>query len=159
MTYIKSTLSLIGIILFGVFLFFRNAKPKEEFEKIHGRISYLSDHIELFPDKDRQKNRFIQVENNEIIFEIFIGKETGDFSPQFEKIDSLKVGSLIDIYYDTDAKGDDYNINYLTQFIDKEGKPYFIRGDKDKYGSYFFIAIGIIGILTLTYLKKKGTIN
>ncbi|MCU0443688.1 MAG: hypothetical protein MUE85_02140 [Microscillaceae bacterium] len=32
-------------------------------------------------------------------FELFIGKDFGDFSPEFEKIDDLKLGDKIDVFF------------------------------------------------------------
>ena len=109
-------------------------------------VSILADWLN-FPDKYQK------------VFEIFIGKDFGDFKPSFEQIDLLRLGDKIEIYFDVDQKETDGRLNRLIQYIDKDSTPYYIRGNKDKIFGIGFVSFGLISILTLLILKQKDKIE
>lgn len=159
--YTIFTKSLFGvgfILLLSFSIFFRGTK-KNEFQYISGKITYLDKIYEDLPIRNHGKYRYLSLDNYPKIFEIFIGKDFGDFKPAYENIDSLKLGDEIIIYYDEiPPNRSDSRVNSLLQFLDKKDKPYFIRGDIDKYfGSILFICGLAIGIW-LMYLKNIGKI-
>jgi hypothetical protein len=118
----------------------------------------LPDH----PDRHVGKLRYLKIGGYSKYFEVFVGKDFGDFSPAYERIDSLIISDPLTVYYSedhiSDKSTDDDLINRDTQFIDKKNQPYFVRGSKDKYGSCFFMSVGICLIVTLLILEKKGII-
>lgn len=148
------------ILALGFVILTRGQKQKHEFNSITAQIISIG---RTFPgafNRHEEKTRYIQVGKYPKAFELFIGHDLGDFSPAFEKVDALKAGDIVTVYYDEEQTraADDDKVNRLAQFIDKDGQPYFIRGSKDKYGGYGIITAGILIGLTLLILKKKGTI-
>lgn len=157
--FIKSVGGLLFCFAIGIFLITRANKPKADFQKITGKITYL---LNKLPNEEVRKNgkeRYLQIENSERIFNIFVGKDWGDFKPEFEIIDSLKVGDNIDLYFDDNLKTESNQINSLTQYIDHNGKAFFIKGKMDETFGKFFIGISMLGILILFLLKRIGKIN
>jgi hypothetical protein len=156
--YIKSVGGLLFCIALGIYLINRANKPKNEFHKLTGKVTYLQHKLpnEVVP-KDG-KERYLQIEKSDRIFKIFVGKDWGDFKPQFEIIDSLKVGDTVDLYYDDNIKTESNQINKLTQYIDKNGNTYYIKGKMDKTLGVLIIGISILGILILYHLKRNSKI-
>ena len=158
----KSIIGCLIILIFGIYLSTRGTKEKDEFEKITGKIDYFDKTFEEINYRNKGDHRFIHVENAPIIFDLFIGKETGDFSPKFEKLDDLNIGDEITVYFDPKTpfqKNSDPRINKTVQFIDKDKEAFFIRGNKDKYGGYAAIAFGIAMSIVLLILKRSGKIR
>lgn len=160
--FIKWLWGAVFILFFGLFLLWRSSKNKQEYYKISGRIILLEKYFEAEKKSKKGKHRYLKIDSHQEIMRLFIGKDFGDFSPSFEKIDSLKIGDLIDIFYATETpfqrNTSISELNTTVQFIDKNNRPFFIRGTKDKYGSYFFIITGIASIIFLLFLKRKRLI-
>jgi len=96
------------------------------------------------------------------MFDIFVGKEKGDFGPQFEQLDKLKIGDEITVYHADKTplqRNRDLRLNKTVQFIDKDAEAYFIRGNKDKFGGYILGGIGLLLGITLLILKQVGKIK
>lgn len=146
------------IFISGIYLTIRGSKEKVDFPVTKGKIDYLDSTFANYTPRD---TRYIHVESSPIVFQLFIGKETGDFSPKFEQLDKLKLGDEISIYYaDKSALQKNSDVfNKTVQFIDKNNDAYFIRGNKDKYGGYFFIIFGILMTLFVFILKHFGKIK
>lgn len=158
----KSILACLLITVFGLYLTTRGTKDKSEFESIKGKIDYFDKTFQEINYRNKGNHRFIHIVDFPVIFDIFVGKETGDFSPKFEKLDELKIGDEITVYYAEKTpfqKNTDSRLNKTVQFIDRNEQPYFIRGNKDKYGGYAAIAFGIIMSIILLILKKVGKIK
>ena len=154
----KSIVGVITILFLGSMILIRGTKDKIEFHQLTGKIVFLAKTFEELPLRHEDKYRYLLIDNYPKVFTIFVGKDFGDFKPHLEKIDDLKVGDEIVVYFDEDTKETDNRLNRLIQYIDKGGKPYFVRGSKDKNGGYFFIGLGILLGGMIIYLKKKGKI-
>lgn len=154
----KSLAGVITILVLGSLILIRGTKEKTEFPHISGKIIYKGKVYEELPKSDKGKYRYLNIDTYPKMFEIFVGKDRGDFKPDYEQIDSLRKGDTIEIYFDIDPTETDIRLNRLIQFIDKDGKPYYIRGSKDKYGGYFIIGLGILLGAVLVYLKKTGRV-
>jgi hypothetical protein len=154
----KSLAGVITIIILGSFILIRGRKEKSDFHHIAGKITYLGKVYEELPKRDKGKYRYLSIDTYPKMFEIFIGKGYGDFKPRLERIKELKPGDDIIVYFDVDSKETDFRLNRLIQFIDKDGKPYFIRGTKDKNFGFFLISIGILLGIWILYLNRTGKI-
>ena len=157
--FYKLIIGCILIIGFGIYLSVRSGTEKNEFENVTGKIDYFE---KTFGNSNKRDHRFIHITDYELVFDIFIGKQTGDFSPQFEQLDNLKIGDEVTVYFADKTplqKNQNLSLNKTVQFIDKNGEAYFIRGNKDKYGACFFIGIGILTMLMLLIGKKRGKIK
>lgn len=144
----------IFITIFGIYLSIRGNKEKADFTQVTGTIDFYDINFDNLKKRD---HRYIHLIEHPLIFDLFIGKETGDFSPKFEQLDKLKIGDKITIYHDNQTpfqKNRDLRLNKTVQFIDMNGQPYFIRGNKDKYGGYLLGTLGVILIFSLIALKK-----
>lgn len=156
--FLKSILGLLFVIVLGFLLFARADKSKSSFQNVSGIITSLSKSNKSSQIRDSSKFRYLQLNNFPKIFEIFIGKGSGDFKPQFEKIDELKVGDSVTVYFDENFKTQQDPINRLAYFIYKGQDAIFIKGDFEKYLAYFIIGFSLISILILVVLKWKGKI-
>jgi hypothetical protein len=159
--FIKSMFGVATIISLGFIILNRGQKQKHDFDSITARIISIGRNFPGGFNRNEGKIRYVQVGNYPKVFELFIGHDTGDFSPAYEQVDALKAGDIVTVYYDEEntRSADNETVNRLAQFIDKDGKPYFIRGNKDKYGGYGAIGMGVLIGLMLLILKKKGTIE
>lgn len=161
--FFKKTLPICLLIVgFGIYLAIRGSKEKTEFNSITGEIDYFDKTFQERNYRNKGNHRFIHIVDFPLVFDIFVGKESGDFSPKFEQLDNLNLGDAIAVYYDDKTplqKNVDLRFNKTVQFIDKNGEAYYIRGNKDKYGGYLFIGIGIMLAISLVVLKKFGKIT
>jgi len=144
----------IAVAAIGIYMYVRGEKPMTEFESITGAIIYLADGDGSFHNP---KQRYVEIEGYDKAFEIFIGMDPGDFSPKSQKIDQLKVGDVVTVYHEDTPlqRNQDPNLDKGIQYLQKDGKLYYEKGNKDKYFAYFFIPMGIlIGILSYFRAKK-----
>ncbi len=158
----KSLLACLLIVGFGIYLSIRGSKEKAEFENITGQIEYFDKTFGKINYRNKGNHRFIKLVDFPLVFDVFVGNEPGDFGPKFEQLDKLTVGDEITVYYAEKTplqRNSDLRFNKTVQFIDKDNEAYFIRGNKDKYGGYFFIGIGILLAVTLLILKQIGKIK
>jgi hypothetical protein len=155
--FIKSVIAGIGITAFGIYLYLGSLKTKTEYETVNGKIDYIG---ESFEDLSPRDTRFIHIEGYPLVFQVFVGKETGDFSPKFEQLDKLKIGDEVIAYHSGTLafqKNKDARLDKHLEYLDKDNQPYFIKGNKNKLGGLFFIGTGIflvIGLLILKAFKK-----
>ncbi|MEO8150244.1 MAG: hypothetical protein ABI723_21600 [Bacteroidia bacterium] len=156
--FTKALLGLSVCLVISVYLIIRAGKSKTDFIKLTGNITALTDQLDNPANTHEGKMRYIQLDNSERIFEIFIGKDAGDFKPDYEIIDSLKIGEKIDLYYDDNYKTKSHQINSLTQYIDRNGEPVFIRGGVDKIMGMVLMGLSIVMLIIILILKKAGKI-
>jgi hypothetical protein len=157
--FIKSSIASVAMIAFGIYLYSKSLKSKYEFETVKGKIDFISNSFENLNPRD---TRYIHIEGFPLVFEVFVGKETGDFSPKFEQLDKLKIGDEIIAYHSGITplqKNRDERLNKNIEFIDKENKAYYIRGNKNKIGGIFFISIGIFLTIGLIILRRFNKIT
>lgn len=145
----------IIIILIGTFMLIRTNRSKEDYYSLQGKINYLEDSIGKHKNKS---TRFIKLENNPTFFEIFVGKESGDFSPELDRTDELKINDEVTIYYgstSTKQLFDSIYLNKSTEFIEKNNQLYFHEKTKSTYLAYFIIGIGSILFIILSIVRIK----
>jgi hypothetical protein len=146
----------VGIlaIIAGLYMFYRSEKPMEEFDKVQGTIINLSQH---YGNRNDPKFRYLQIEGYDKVFSIFIGHDPADFSPKSEQIDKLAIGDLVTVYHsDTPMqRNNDPDLDKGIQYLEKDGKLYYEKGNKDKYFAYFFIPLGILLAVGSYFRAKK----
>jgi hypothetical protein len=145
----------IGLL---VYLFIRPEMPKESFTRVDGQIEYIGQTYKDLPNRHFGKYRYILIDTYYRPFELFIGKETGDFSPKYEKIDQLIKGDFISIYYDDRPEKYEEPVNRLAYFIDRNNEEIYIQGFGGKTFYLMFGAVLILFIGFLFYLRKTGKI-
>lgn len=153
----KAIIALTICLFAGIGQIYLAGKSKNKLNRISGNIKIISDRLDSDSNNHQTKARYIYLENNYRIFEVFIGKDWDDFKPEFEMIDSLNIGDKIDIYYEENSKTIDEQVNNLTKYIDKKGKPIFIKGKFDIVSVVIVIFVIILMIL-VSILKLKRII-
>lgn len=157
--FLHSIIGVLTIIGISSYVLLRGMKEKEDFKRVTGVVVYFDKFYDDLPHHGFGKYRYLKIDNFETTFEIFVGKDFGDFKPLLERVDSLRIGDQIDIYYDSNEKESGANVNRLVQYIDKSSIPYFEKGNQDKMLGLSMFTIGIIGLLTLLTLKHKDKIE
>lgn len=157
--FFKSLYGLGFTILLGILICTRSDKRKFEFNKVTGRLISITNSNQLLPSQDTIKKRYLSVDNYPKVFEIFIGKDFGDFKPKFEKIDSLISNDEITIYFDENIQTQNDPINRLAYFIDRGQETIFIKGNWEKNLGFFLIGLSISILIVLIFLKLKRKIS
>lgn len=158
--FTKSLLGVVTILVLGFGILQRGQAHKNEFDSLTAPITAIGPSFPGATTQHPDETRYVQAGRYPQVFELFIGHGFTDFSPALEKVDSLKPGDIVTVYFRKEASqaADAANVNRQAQFIDKDGKPYYIRGRKDRLGGYGLIAAGLLIGLTLVVLRQKGTI-
>ena len=147
-------------IVLGILLLNRSAKTKEEFIKIEGAVTYFDKQFENLPTRDLGKYRYLVIGGTSRVFDIFIGNEPGDFSPEFERMDELTIGDTVTLYYDDNSYTEGQLVNNLARFIDRDKEPIFIESSKtDKTLGYIVVGLGFALVIVILTLKKIGKID
>lgn len=149
--------AVVMFIMMAGYLITRSDKPREEFIYQKGTISYLSQIHPLRPQSDpRPKDVYLILNEYERIFELFTGEDTGDFSPRVNRLNELKVGDEIEIYFEETAKTQRQQVNRLLQYLDKEGDLYYLRSEADKYIGFFILGCSGLLLMLGIYMKLKS---
>ncbi|WP_035562208.1 hypothetical protein [Hymenobacter sp. IS2118] len=161
MKYIASA---VFILFFGFLLLTRSGKSKAEFNRISGPVTYFQKHLPGHIDRHDADSamRYLRISGFPKTFTFFVGKDWGDFKPEFEQLDKIKRDDTLTVYFADELdfqahKADEINTD--AQFVDRSSTPYFIRGSKDRLGAYFFLGVGSVLLITLIILLKRGIIH
>jgi len=132
-------------------LIWRNTKKKEDYDHLRGKITYLDQKLGDLPYRDAGLYRYLTIDNYQYPFEVYTDEQSA-------RVDSLKTGDVVDVYFYQTGDTEKIRLNRFLQFLDKESKPYFKRGN-------IIIVLGIISIAILFalciacyYFYKKGKI-
>jgi hypothetical protein len=151
-------ISIIPLLL-GLYLLSVQFGDRNSFLQTKGRIVYLSDRIDKISDTLSGKHRFLALDSYPYVFNLFIGKDFGDFSPKYENIDKLHLGDWVTVYYEHEPRYSDNKINYSAQYIDNASINFFERGGKAAYIGCFSIFTALLLVVIGYYLKRKGKIE
>ncbi len=153
--FLKSILGLMTILSFGIYLIFRGQKEKNDFIHSNGQVVYYADN---YPEISRPhgKYMYLVIDSYNRIFELYVPEE------QTEKntfnYNDIKIGDVIDIYFDENSFVSDKRTNMSMRYIDINGKNIFISDPNDKTAGFCFIGVGISIIVLLIVLRQKGKI-
>jgi hypothetical protein len=157
--FLKSLYGLSLAFILGILVLFRADKSESSFEKTTGILTFFNKESGLRSNNGVSKFRYLQLDSYPKTFELFIGKDWGDFKPKFEKVDDLKIGDTITIYFDENFKTESDPVNRLAYFIDRGHEPIFVKGSWEKYLAYFIIGLATIVLLILVVAKRKSKIS
>jgi len=150
---------MILMIISSVIIINRGTKPKEEYTKIEGKIAFINKQLGDLPNRDLGKYRYIKIDNYPYAFELFIGKESGDFKPKYENVDCLSLNDTVSIYCYETNETQKIGVNRYAQFIEKKDKLYFERGDSSKIIGLSIMTISVLMIIVCFVLMKQGKIK
>jgi len=141
-------LAIIGIIT-GMYIIAVNSRPKNDYQHVTGRLTYLDSKLGDLPNRDLGKYRYAQIEGYPYPFEIYADEQGAN-------VDSLKKGNEVTAwFYETDNTKEE-RINRFLQYLEKDKKLYFKRTDFQANFGYVLIAL-IVGALCLFYwFYNKG---
>lgn len=156
--FIKSTFSLAGVLILAGYLYTRGEKDRSGFNKVTGKVVYYENSYEGL-DKDSTKFRYIILDSYPRIFELFTGKDWGDFKPVLEQLDKLKTGDNITIYYDDNQYTENDQVNRLASFVDRGNEVLFVKGGWDKVLAKVLAGMVAAIFALMLVLKEKGKID
>jgi hypothetical protein len=138
----------------GIYLVWTGYKDKKEFQKVTGTVSFISMKYLDLPNRDFTKYRYIKIDKYEKPFELFVGKDPGDFKPALDKIDSVKSGDTLTFYFSEKIlETTEPPVNRHAYYVDKGSIPVFIFSPTQVYLAYFLI-LGSIIIIIITIVGK-----
>ena len=146
------------MLVISIYLLNNTRKDKQSFQNITGQIIFLSKTYGNLPLRDTGKFRYIKIDLYDKPFEIFVGSDPGDFKPTLNKIDSLRKGDLITVYFDENDKTINDSVNRLAYYIDRAKHPVFIFSPSLIYVAYFCIGISAIMMVVVLVGKLSGKI-
>ena len=144
------------LMLGGLYLINRNEEPRESFNYQKGTISYISN-INPYKSKSgpRPKDVYLKLNEFDSVFELFTGKDKGDFTPRVDRLNELTQGDLIEVYYEENTKTNKGNVNRLLQYLDKDGELYYLRSNADEKIGYSIICCSGLLIILGVYISFK----
>jgi len=136
----------------GIFVIINNSKEKSEYDRATGIIEYFDKEFQNLPTRHKGDFRYLKVDTYPYLFEIYAPNS----EPTEKKVNELKVGDKIDIYYYETANTISEGLNRYTQFIDKDKQPYFIRSGFQVQLGYVLIGLwAIINLMAFVFWKKR----
>ncbi|WP_223650227.1 hypothetical protein [Hymenobacter psoromatis] len=148
-------------LLLCLFTLYRNQKTKNQFQHLTGTITALTKSLKIegYSSPDKEPIRYLQIQDSLPIFRLFIGEDIDGSKPSFERVDELRAGDVVTVYYDKNYLNSNSDVvSNLAYFVDKGQQAYFIRGNKDNE-VYYLISICLIVIAVSYFLKKAGKIS
>src|SRR5687767_2706958 len=101
----------------SVIFILNNTQDKHKYANLVGTIIYKSDKLGDLPNRNFGKYRYITLDTYSLPFELYIGKDFGDFKPLYERLDSLQVGDFISVFFYETENDKNEGINRNIQFI------------------------------------------
>ncbi len=143
----------ISILLIGIaaFVISYNTKEKNEYIKKTGQIEYFEHTYQDLPTRHHGEYRYLKIDSYEYVFEIYVTNSNKNSEP----IDNLEVGDTIKtFFYETESTHSD-QLNRYIQFVDKNDRSYFIRGNFQRnLGYVFYGLIVFLNVLAFAFWKK-----
>lgn len=134
------------ISILSILVIKENSKTKLEYLKSTGKVEFLEQIYKNLPTRDKGEFRYLKVDSYPYPFEIY----KSNSKPTQKKLDELKVGDLVDIYFYETGNTFEVGLNRYTQFLDSNGESYFIRNSFQKNTGY--VLLGLCGLLLLVAL-------
>ncbi len=151
------TYLVLAIVLSALFAL-RQYDNKTDLRKATGIVTAISNINDHFPGKDTARYRYLQLSAYDKPFQLFIGKSTGDFSPQLDKIAALSPGDSVTVYFRESDQTISSPVNNLAHFIDRGATPIFIKGNAGKWLVWGMAVFCVLMIAVLVWLKARGRI-
>lgn len=143
------------VIALGIFGVVNNSKSKAEYDMATGTIEYLDKKFQHLPTRHIGDFRYLKVDTYPYMFEIYEPNR----EPTDKKIDDLKLGDKIDIYYYETSNTRHEGLNRFTQYIDKDGQPYFVRNGFYRQLGVVVIVLSLLLDVIVFVLWKKGKVK
>ena len=143
-------ISFIAAILIAamIYMIMLSSKEKTDYQKLSGKVIYLDKQYEKYSLKDLGKYRYLKIDTYPYIFEMY-----SDEQPK--RIDSLKSGDKVSVYYYETNNTHSEQINRFLQYLEKDNKIFFQRGNSNKIAGFVVIGLSIILILGSFILHKN----
>lgn len=137
------------IIAAMIYMIMLSSKEKTDYQKSSGKIIYLDKQFEEYPNRDLGKYRYLKLNTYPYIFEMYSDEQSS-------RIDNLKVGDSVNVYYYETNNTHSEQINRFLQYLEKDNKVFFQRGNSNKIAGFVVIGLAIILIVGSFLLYKNG---
>lgn len=117
-----------------------NSKDKSDYKISTGVIQYLEKGYQNLPTRNKGDYRYLKIATYPYLFEIYMPNSL----ETTQRIDDLKQGDAIDIYYYETANTQVEQLNRFVQFIDHNNQPYFIRDSFQKQLGYVLVGLAFL---------------
>jgi hypothetical protein len=155
--FIKYLLSGIFCLAISRYLLETAYKDKTSFHNITGPIEFVSSRYLDLPKRDTTKFRYIKLRGYENPFEVFVGKDLGDFKPALDKTELLKRGETLTVYYEEDVVHTSGTpVNRHAYYMDLGTLPVFVSSPSQVYLAWFLMGVSILVIVIVLIGKWKG---
>jgi hypothetical protein len=146
-------ISFIAAILIAamIYMIMLSSKEKTDYQKLSGKVIYLDKQYEKYPLRDLGKYRYLKIDTYPYIFEMYSDEQSN-------RIDILKVGDNVDAYFYETNNTHSEQINRFLQYIEKDNKVFFQRGNISQIVGIVVIGLSILLIIVCFVLYKKGKI-
>jgi hypothetical protein len=101
------------------------------------------------------KDVYLIIDGYEKIFKLFVGEDKGDFSPRVSRLNELKIGDEVEIYFEENVETRTEHVNRLLHYLDKNGDLYYLRGNAEKYVGWGILGFSGVLFITGIYMKLK----
>lgn len=145
----------IIVLGLGIFVTVNNSKDKTEYDKSAGTIEYLDKEFQNLPTRHKGDFRYLKIDSYPYLFEIY----EPNSEPTQQTIDDLTAGDEIEIYYYETSDTRNIGLNRFTQFIDKNGHPYFVRSGFQKQLGFVVIGLSVLLNIMAFVFWKKGKLK
>ncbi len=156
--YPRNLRGIIAVALFlaawFVWLMWVDSKPKKDYTAVTGSITFFSKQYKNFPIRDYGKYRYLKLDDYAYPFEMYFDYDTADH--RFDKVESLKPGDIITIYYYETDDTREAGINRHLQYIDKDNVQIYKRGNVSQMlGTIMLGCCAGLIILGIELYKRK----
>lgn len=155
--FLKYLIGSIFCTVMGIFLLRNTYKSKKEFLKVSGVVSFVSMSYLDLPIRDYSKYRYIKLDNYNKPFEIFVGKDRGDFKPELDRVDRILSGDSLTVYFTdenlTEKKGP---VNSQVFFIDQGQLPVFVFSHSQRYLAWIIVLGSFILVIIVIRGRLRG---
>lgn len=151
--FLKTVWGAIAIVAMSVYGLIESSKEKEELKTISGQIEFIAQQYQNLPIRDFGKYRYIKINSEAKPFEIFTGKESGDFKPEMEKLDELKAGDEVVLYVNSIAERQAEIVSRSVEIIEHNHLSYYIAGN-GKFKIFIFCLCAGLGLAVWAIIFK-----
>jgi hypothetical protein len=137
------------LIAFMTYVILLNSKEKIDYQKLSGSIVYLDKQFGEYPNRNLGKYRYLKLNTYPYIFEIYSDEQSS-------RIDSLKIGEIVDVYYYEINNTHSEQINRFLQYLEKGDKIFFKRGNSNNIAGFVVMGLSVLLIVGSFVLYKKG---
>lgn len=147
-------LAALLVLGLGTYVWVQHSRPKADYSRLEGKITYLAPQYQQWPVRHRGDFRYLIVDSYPLAFEIYLPNSR----PGTLRLDDLKPGDLVEVYYFESPDPPTDGLNKFAQFIDQQGEAVFVRNDFRASLGKILVGLAILLLGAAFWLWKKGSL-